>query len=162
MRTAVNNFQKSLFVLLLYGSTFAGFISDIAEGGRTMLYLAFDALIVFLSVLSLAHLRGRLVWIVLFILACIAVNFSYSSINILYSLNGVREIIILICIAIFYNKVFSEGNEELTEEYVEIFKKFGVIFLIAQIPVAFMQFYQHGPSDFVGGTFGDKGSGILT
>jgi len=63
---------------------------------------------------------------------------------------------------IFYNKVFSEDDEELTEEYIEIFRKFAVVFLIAQLPVAFMQYHEHGPSDWVGGTFGNKGSGILT
>lgn len=163
MRNAVNNFQKSVFILLLYGACFSGFLSDIAQSeGKTMLYIAFDGLIIFLSLLSLTYLRDRLTWVVLFILACIAVNLSYSSTDLMYSLNGVREIIILISIVVFYNKIFSEGNEELAEEYVEIIKKFSVFFLIAQLPVAFLQYYEHGPTDYVGGTFGNKGSGILT
>jgi hypothetical protein len=58
--------------------------------------------------------------------------------------------------------VFSEDNEDLAEEYVEIMKKFSLLFLLAQIPVAAWQFYQYGPTDYVGGTFGNKGSGILT
>lgn len=163
MRNAVNNFQKTIFIILLYASTFSGFLADIASsGGRTMLYVAFDGLIIFLSVISIAYMRGRFVWVVMFMLACIAINLSYSSINLMYSLNGVREIVMVISMAIFYNKVFDEDNEELAEEYIEIFKKFVVIFLIAQIPVAFMQYHEHGPSDWVGGTFGNKGSGILT
>ena len=163
MRNAVNNFQKSLFILLLYGSTFSGFLADIAlSGGRTMLYVAFDALMIFIAVISLAYLRGKLTWIVLFMIGCIAVNLSYSSTDMLYSMNGVREILIIIAMAIFFNKVFAEENEELAEEYVEIMKKFSVIFLIAQLPIAGWQFHQYGPSDYVGGTFGNKGSGILT
>lgn len=163
MRQAVNNFQKSIFIILLYASTFSGFLSDLfLSGGRTMLYVTFDALIIFLALISLSYMRGKIVWIILFIAATIAVNLSYSSTNLMYSLNGVREIVMLLAIVIFYNKVFSEGNEELTEEYVEIFRKFSVVFLLAQLPVAFMQFHEHGPSDWVGGTFGNKGSGILT
>lgn len=163
MRNAVNSFQKTIFILLLYGACFSGFISDIAfSSERTILYVAFDGLIIFLSLTSLAYLRGRLIWIVLFILACIGVNLSYSSIDLLYSLNGVREILILVSIVIFYNKIFSVDNEDLAEEYIELMKKFAVLFLIAQLPVAFMQYYQHGATDYVGGTFGNKGSGILT
>jgi len=163
MRNAVNNFQKSLFILLLYASTFGGFLADIAEtSGRTMLYVAFDGLILFLAIISLAYLRGKMTWVVLFIIACIGVNLSYSSSNLMASLNGVREIIMVVSMAIFYNKVFAEDNEDLAEEYVEIMKKFAVIFLIAQLPIAGWQFHQYGASDYVGGTFGNKGSGILT
>lgn len=163
MRNAVNNFQKSLFILLLIGSTFSGFLADLAlESGRTMLYLTFDVLIIFLSVISLAYLRGKLTLIVLFIIACIGVNLSYSDSNLLSSLNGVREIMIFVSMTIFYNKVFAEENEELADEYIGIMKKFSVFFLIAQLPVAAWQFHQYGASDYVGGTFGNKGSGILT
>src|SRR4030095_6328760 len=99
MRYAVNKFQKSIFILLLLAATFSGFVADAAlSGGKTALYVAFDGLIIFLSLLSLNDLRGRLTWIVLFIIACIGVNLSYSSTNLMYSLNGVREIMILISI----------------------------------------------------------------
>jgi hypothetical protein len=163
MRNAVNNFQKSLFIILLYASTFSGFIADLAlSGNRTALYFIFDGLIMFLAILSLSFLRGRLVWIVLFILACIGVNLSYSNNDLLYSFNGIREILIIVAIVIFYNKIFSEYDEELTGEYIDIFKKFAVVFLIAQLPVSLYQFITYGPSDYVGGTFGNKGSGILT
>jgi hypothetical protein len=163
MRNAVNSFQKTLFVILLYSTCFSGFLADLtASGSRTMLYVAFDGIMIFLAITSLAYLRGRLIWIVLFILATIAVNLSYSSTSMMYSLNGVREVVMVVAIVVFYNKIFAEGNEDVAEEYVEIFKKFSVIFLIAQLPVAFMQYYEHGPTDWVGGTFGNKGSGILT
>src|SRR5690606_16289547 len=45
---------------------------------------------------------------------------------------------------------------------VAIFRSFAFIFLISQIPIAFVQFLKFGPSDAVGGSFGDKGSGVLT
>lgn len=163
MYTAVNNFQKTVFFILLYISTFSGFITDIGmSGGRTSLSFIFDVLIIFLSILSISFLRGGLVWIVLIILACIGINLSYSGHNLMYSLNGIREIVVIPAIVIFYNKIFSENDEILTSEYVEMFKKFAILFLVAQLPVAFWQYMQYGPSDFVGGTYGNKGSGILT
>lgn len=163
MRYAVNNFQKTLFTILLYTATFYGFIADLVGwDSRSMLYVVFDGLMIFLAVISMAYLRGRLAWVVLFILGCIVVNLSYSSNSLMYSLNGVREILIVLAMAVFFNKVFAEDNEELAEEYISIFKKFAVFFVVAQVPVAFMQFHEHGPSDWVGGTFGNKGSGILT
>src|ERR1044072_6530112 len=119
MRNALNNFQKQLFFLLLYASTFSGVLADIAfSGGRTMLYVAFDGLIIFLSILSIAYMRGKFTWAVLFILGCIGVNLSYSSADLVSSLNGIREILMVVSMAIFYNKVFSDENEALAEEYV--------------------------------------------
>jgi hypothetical protein len=62
MRYAVNNFQKTVFILLLFASTFSGFLGDIAlSSGKTMLYVAFDGLIIFLALMSLGFLRGKLI-----------------------------------------------------------------------------------------------------
>lgn len=162
MRNAVNNFQKWLFTILLYGSTFSGLLTDVVTSAKTIMYLAFDGIMIFLGIISLRYLTGKLLWIVLFIIACIGVNLSYSSTDFLYSMNGVREILIIVALAIFYQKVFMEGNEDLTAEYIAIFKRFAVIFLVAQLPVAFLQFHTYGPTDWVGGTYGNKGSGTLT
>lgn len=159
MRNAVINLQKWVFVILLFASTLTGFLS---AGSKTMLYVIYDGLIIFLAITSLRYLRGRLILVVLFIIGCIAVNLSYSSDDFMYSMNGVREILILIGISIFLHKVFADDNEDIAEQYIEIFRKFAVFFLMVQLPVAFMQFHQHGPSDWVGGTFGNKGSGVLT
>lgn len=162
MRNAVNNFQKWIFTILLYGATFSGLLTDIVTSAKTALYVAFDGLMIFLAIISLRYLGGKMMWIVLFLLACIGVNLSYSSTDFLYSMNGVREILILIAVAIFYQKIFLDENEDLAVEYVAIFKRFAVIFLVAQLPVAFLQFHKYGPTDWVGGTYGNKGSGTLT
>lgn len=159
MRNAVNNLQRWIFIILLLTSTLTGFL---VGGGSTLLYVLYDAMIIFLAVTSLAYFRGRMVFIVLFVLACIAVNLSYSSGDFMYSMNGAREILILLGISIFFQKVFAEENEDVAIEYIEFVKKFSVFFLAIQIPVAFVQFTQHGASDWVGGTFGNRGSGILT
>lgn len=162
MRNAVNNFQKWLFTILLYGATFAGLLTDVVPSAKTMVYVAFDTLMIFLAIISLRYLSGKLIWVVLFLLACIGVNLSYSSTDFMYSMNGVREILILIAMVIFYHKIFLDDNEELSADYIAIFKRFAVIFLVAQLPVSVLQFHAHGPTDWVGGTYGNKGSGTLT
>ena len=159
MRTAVNNFQKWVFMLLLFASTVTGFLFS---EGKTIVYLAYDALIIFLAITSLRYLRGKMILVVLFMVICIGVNLSYSNNDIMYSMNGVREVLILVAISIFFHKIFADDNEDIGEEYVEIFKKFAVFFLVAQLPIAYLQFHEHGPSDWVGGPYGNKGSGILT
>lgn len=162
MRTAINNFQKTLFTILLFTSACSGLISDLASTGRSVFYFAFDVTIILLSIMSISRVRGSLAWVLLFIIICIGFNMSYNGNSLMYSLNGLREILNLLCLAIFLNDVFSDGNEELAEEYVEMFKKFATVFLVAQIPVALYQFSVHGPSDAVGGTYGSFGSGNLT
>lgn len=127
-----------------------------------MFYLVYDVLIIFLAVLSLGAIRSGLTWAMIFIVVCITFNFSYNEVPLMASLNGIREILILPCIAIFYNKVFAEGNEELTEQYIRIFIRYAVIFLLAQLPATFYQFMTYGPTDAVGGTLGAMGSGVLT
>lgn len=162
MRTAIDNFQRTLFTILLFASGCSGLISDIAEASRTGFYFAFDVIIIALSIMSISYVNSRLATVLLFIVACIGFNLSYSDNSLLYSLNGLREILNILCLVIFYNYVFSDGNEELAQEYVEIFRRFAIVFLIAQLPVATYQFSIHGPSDWVGGTYGSFGSGNLT
>lgn len=163
MRNAVNSFQKNLFVLLLYSSAFFGVITDVAGiTSHTPFYAAFDGLMILLGVLSLAEFRGRLVFVILFIITCIIINLSYTTASFYTSLNGTREIVTILAIVIFYSKLFAQRNEEVVEEYLALLRNFAFIFLISQIPVAFVQFLKYGPSDAVGGTFGNKGSGVLT
>jgi hypothetical protein len=162
MRTAVNNLQKTLFSILLYVSACSGLIADIAQSSRTAFYFAFDLTIIALALMSIAYVRAKLALVLVFIVGCIAFNLSYNGNDILYSLNGLREIITILCLAIYFNDVFSDENEELAAEYTELFKRFATVFLVAQLPVAAYQFSIHGPSDAVGGTYGNLGSGNMT
>lgn len=164
MREAVNKFQKNIFILLLYSSAYFGIAIDLAGvESRTAFYAAFDGMILLLGLLSFSKLRGSLVYILLLFIACFILNVSYSETSFIGSLNGFREILTVVFIVIFYNKVFAEGNEETTQEYIEILKKFGYIFLASQIPIAAFQYIQNGgPGDAVGGSYGAYGSGVLT
>jgi hypothetical protein len=112
--------------------------------------------------MSISRVNRGLAMVLLFIVAVIGFNFSYNGNPLSYSLNGIREILNVLCLAIFFSDIFSDGNEELAAEYVEVFRKFAVFFVIAQLPAAAYQFSVHGPSDWVGGTYGHFGSGNMT
>ncbi len=163
MQPAIDSFQRKVFIVLLYLSAFSGVISDIAMGGnRTIFYGIFDVLMIILGLTSLSALTVRLTYILIFLTGCFVFNLTYSPVSVYASLNGMREILVIMAMAAFYNKVFLEKNREMTEDYIEIIKKFAYIFLILQIPAAFGQWIKYGPSDFVGGTLGAWGSGILS
>jgi hypothetical protein len=163
MRRAVDNFQRIIFTILLFTSSCSGLIADlIGMSGRGSFYFAFDVTIIFLSLLSISRINRGLAMVLLFIVAVIGFNFSFNGNSLSYSLNGIREILNVLCLAVFFSDVFSDDNEELAAEYVETFKKFAVFFVVAQLPASMYQFSIHGPSDWVGGTYGNYGSGNMT
>jgi hypothetical protein len=163
MRRAVDNFQRLLFTILLFTSSCSGLVADLAGmSGRGIFYAAFDFTIILLALLSISRINKGLALVLLFIVGVMAFNISYSENSLSFSLNGIRELLNVLCLAIFFSDVFSDENEELAAEYIEIFKKFAVFFLVAQVPVAAYQFSVHGPSDWVGGTYGHFGSGNMT
>lgn len=163
MQLAIDNFQRKVFIFLLYLSACSGVISDIVmDGNRTIFYGTFDVLMILLGLMSLSFAGPRLLYILLFLIGCFVFNLTYSPVSVYSSLNGMREILAIVGMVLFYNKIFSEQKRELTEEYIDIIRKFAYIFLILQIPVAFAQWLKYGPSDFVGGTLGAWCSGVLS
>lgn len=163
MQAAIDLFQRRVFIFLLYISGFGGILSDIfLNSERGSLYALYDVLMITLGVTSLSVAGKKLSTILLFLVICFIINMSYAEVTAMTSLNGMREILGIMSMVTFYNKVFSEGNEDLAEDYIGIVTKYAPIFLVLQIPAAFSQNFRFGPSDYVGGTIGYLGSGILS
>ena len=163
MHLAIDSFQRKLFMVLLFASSISGLIAQyVLSGNKTPIYAAYDAIIITLGISSLSYIRAGLRNPIIFIVICFIINFSYSDVSLYASLNGSREIITIMSLCIFYNKVFADGNEEEAEWYIQLVSKFGIFFLLLQIPITFQQYLAFGPSDAVGGSFGFGGSGILT
>jgi len=163
MQAAIDSFQKRIFTLLLYVSGFGGILSDIfLNSQRGSLYATYDILMVLLGLTSLSFAGRKLSVILLFLVCCFIFNISYSEVPVLSSLNGMREILGIMSMVTFYNKVFSEGMEDMAEDCINIVRKYAPVFLALQIPAAFSQYIRFGPSDYVGGTIGFMGSGILS
>lgn len=151
-----------MFAILLFASGYSGIVMDMLGSTRTASYAVFDGLIIVLALMSIAFIRMKLAIVLLFIVGCIVFNLAQKDNDILYSLNGLREIINILCFAVYFSHVFDDDNEEQAEKHVELFKNFSFIFLISQLPAAAYQFSVHGPSDWVGGTYGNLGTGNLT
>jgi hypothetical protein len=163
MEYSINKLQKYLFILLLYQASFSPFVWDLLKStNRTALYLVSDGLIGLIALLSLSYLRGKLLAATLFIFAGFAINLTYAEATFSSFLNGIREIVMVIGIVLFFAKVFAPGNEALREEYLEVMKTFAFVFLFANLPIAFYQYMINGPTDAVGGSFGYGASGALT
>lgn len=163
MKYAIAKLQRSLFVVLLYSTAVFATICDQAGiTNRTPIWLIFEIIMLLLGVLSFSDVPRKMWYIIFFILGGIGFNFTYTAVPIAASINGVREILMVLAMAMFYFKIFATGNEQEAMRYVNIMKKFGWFFLFIQaIPVA-IQYKQFGPTDYVGGSYGWFSTGNLT
>lgn len=163
MTTAVSKLQRNVFVILLYVSAvYPTIFDELGITNRTSMFMGLDIAVYFLALFSLSTIPKGFGQILLVILGGIAINFSYAPVSMSISLNGVRETLVIISAAIFFYKVFSEGNEEEQMRYVRIMKTFGWFFLLVQIIPVAIQYKQYGPTDYVGGTYGWLSTGNLT
>ncbi len=163
MKTAVANLQRYIFVLLLYSSAvFATILDMTGNTNRTPFYVTFEALIFFLAITSLSAVPKGYGWILAFVLGGIIFNFTYSPVPLSASINGIREVVMVLAMPVFYYKIFAPGNEEEAMRYVRIFRKFAWVFLLIQFFPVMIQYKQFGPGDYVGGTYGWMCSGSLT
>jgi hypothetical protein len=162
LAASTGSFDRNVFALLLYLSGFTGVIFDfIGPGQKTISYLTFDALIMLLVLRTVSSLSYRLLVVVLFFVVCFVINMTFSKASLFASVNGLREIIMLPALAIFFHAIFNSDNEENKWKYIRLMKKYATLFLILQIPFAAYQFLMYGASDFVGGTLGAGSSGIM-
>ncbi|MBA4166422.1 MAG: hypothetical protein H0X41_02570 [Chitinophagaceae bacterium] len=163
MKAAIANLQRNIFVILLYASSVSGMACDLANiTNRSAVFAAWDTIMLFLILFSLYYVPKGYALIVALLLTATILNFVYSPVSLLVSLNGVREILVFILLPIFYYKVFANGNEEETSRYIRIFKNFSWFFLLIQVPATVFQYIQFGASDAVGGTYGSLNSGSLS
>jgi|GEM_PF-2749430 len=163
MKAAVANLQRYIFIFILYSSAVYSTIFDqTGITNRTPVYVILDCLIYFLAILSLSTIPRSFFAIIALILGGIFINFTYTPVPLSVSLNGIREILVMLAVPIFYYKVFAEGNEAETMRYVRILKTFGWFFLLVQIVPVLIQYKQFGASDSVGGTYGWLSTGNLT
>lgn len=164
MKTAVNSFQRWLFTILLYVSAVSGIVTDMVGGlaSRTTLNAFYDGIIIFLALLNISATPKGFGIILVLMITGIIFNFSYSPVSLYISINGIREILMVICLPVFYYGVFSRGNEDEQLRYIHLFQKFAWFFLIINVSASFSQYVHYGPSDFVGGTYGNFNGGLLT
>jgi hypothetical protein len=163
MKAAIANMQRYVFVIFLYVSAlYTPILDQLGLMNRTGIYIVFDCIIYFLAFFSLSTIPKGFRSIIALILIGIFLNFTYSPAPLSVSLNGIREVLAILAVPIFYYKIFAEGNEQEAMRYIRIMKKFTWFFLLIQIVPVMIQFKQFGPTDYVGGSYGWLNTGNLT
>ena len=159
-------FRMALFFLVLTFHAYISILSATLLPGNSniarYLFAISDMVIVGLALTAFWRNRryyGSIaLW--LFLLAAL-LTFIYNAhrMGITATLNGLREPAFFISSLIIIYDFFQSRVREL---FVAHFTRFLLIFALLQIPVTVYQVITFGATDYVGGTFGWGGSGILT
>ncbi len=158
-------FRITILLLVLYVSAFKGFLFDVFSVEKQLtstILLAEDVLVTALGVSLLRNTRRRYVFAFVFLLLISLINYlNNDSASLTQYLSGLRELANFVCFFVIFHAVFCSEYKIVFEKN---FKRFVLIFLFSQIPVSIYQYLSHGSTagDWVGGTLGTGGSGVLT
>ncbi len=157
MSLKINLIFFSLYIASFGEFVLANFFG--IENSNSLIFLLVDILI-FSIVLSFLKLGSRYTKYLVIILIISSITYLLNrETSLIFHLHGLREIIFPVSLFIIFERLFTANYKQ---GVIIRFKRFAYIFLTLQIPVSFIQFFQFGPGDFVGGTIGKGGSGILT
>jgi hypothetical protein len=152
------NFLFFSLYLAAFGEFVLSSILNIQNSSSIIFFLV--DLIVFSIAISFLKINSRYAKYLLILFLISSVTFLLNSeASLMLHINGLREILFPISLLIIFERLFASQNNQGT---IKRFKQFAFIFLSIQIPVCIIQFLQFGPGDFVGGTIGKGGSGVLT
>lgn len=120
-------------------------------------------MILVMIAISSFSIKGNKILITLMLLFLMVSVISYfiniKGLSLLSFINGMRDFLPYFLFPVIFIKI-SQFNDY--ESLVRMINRFLYIFLIIQIPVSIQQFLEMGAGDYVGGTFGLGGSGVLT
>lgn len=149
---------------MLFISGFVNFLVEFAGLGINVSYMSalLDMILVMIAMSSFS-IKGNKILITLMLLFLVVSVISYfiniKGLALLSFINGMRDFLPYFLFPVIFIKIFQFNDYELL---VKMMNRFLLVFLIIQIPVSFQQFIEMGAGDYVGGTFGLGGSGILT
>lgn len=152
----------NLLFVALYLAGFGDFLlSSIfsLENFSTVLLIAIDLILISIAISFLSFRSKYNKYLIVFLTISSITYLLNSESSILFHLHGLREILIIICLFIIFEKLY---KSYYIDNIINRFKLFTYLFLGIQIPVSFIQYLKYGPGDFVGGTLGKGGSGVLT
>lgn len=153
-------FKINLFVsLLILIGIIKYYLEFISEGVGSIIMVVIDVTIMYLA-FSVMDKKSRHAKSLIAFLIISSLTFFISHSNSLTShVNGIRELLSLFFIFIFFERVFRSEYIYYLNSLITIFAK---LFLVIQIPVSFIQYLIFGPGDGVTGTLGPGCSGVLT
>lgn len=158
--------RATLFVLVfLFNGIQKGTVEYIVPGlDRIFRYVVFagDAVILLLAVMAVLRTRsfaGTRAWLLLLVSSFFTLAVNLELTGVATHLAGLREpLFLLSSLVLCYDLLTTEGEERFESN----FSRALLAFVVLQIPVTIYQFLRYGASDYVGGTFGWGGSGIIS
>ena len=151
-----------LFVILYVFSFYKGigYFIPAFNASITIVMILCSIVLFLVSLFSYKYLTKKFVYFLIGLLVLFLASTIFArDISLPLSFLGILDIIsIFSCIAIV-NEIESRKKFMILFNRILIFCK---IFLIVQIPVSILQYIRYGANDFVSGTLGSGGSGILT
>ncbi|HTD92748.1 MAG TPA: hypothetical protein VK644_03005 [Chitinophagaceae bacterium] len=159
IRFRVNILLFTLYFSCLYKGA-GQFIRPLFTNG-SVINLFIDLLIIFLGIVSIPTASKRTVRGLFVLLIISTLTYLLNSGNKLDEhINGLRELLSIFMLLIIFSSLSKTGY---LDDFTLRFRKFAMIFLVLQIPMAVYQVKQFGIGDRVGGTYGlYGGSGVLS
>lgn len=167
MNLVVDKYKLVRAIILgtLYIAAFYPFVMQ--ESGLISLFdkvnsplmLLFDAAAILLGVLTLRKTVDIIMLLTLLVISFVS-TCLFNGGSIVFWLNGLR--MYLPCIFIIASLRYITADVRCRDDFVRRMDKFLYIFLWAQAPVITFQYLRYGAGDFVGGTIGHMGSGMMS
>jgi len=158
---------KKLLTFIIFYYFFIGVISEnLIEFNSILKSISFiiDVFVVLFALSVLKKIKTnessfKMGYLFFLIISSFTFILNYPNISLLSHLNGLREFLFFISSLVLFSFVFENSNAIVIIQWM---RKIILIISILQIPISLIQFSVHGANDYVGGSFGRGGSGILT
>lgn len=157
-------FKIYIIISLLFISGFVNFFVEFAGLGINVSYVSalLDMILVMVAMFSFGIKGNKMLiaFMLLFLMVSILSYFiNIKDLTLVSFVNGMRDFLPYFLFPVIFIRIFQHNDYK---SLVKIMNRFLYIFLIVQIPVSIQQFIKMGAGDYVGGTFGLGGSGVLT
>lgn len=155
----------NIFFICIIFHVYSGFIADTMFDKSTLINIfraIADILIIYISVFSFRQKSNRIIGLfigVYFVLSFMTYVVNYEYYDIMTHFNGLRDPLLFLCSLSLFNYILNSNQKA---KFIKTFNKFLIFFAISQIPISFIQYFEFGAGDSVGGSFGGGGSGMLT
>jgi hypothetical protein len=127
-----------------------------------LLVVGGDAVVILLAATVLLRNRsfyGTRVWLLFLFTGALTILYNLEYTSVALQLSGLREPLFFLSCLIIVHDILSSEEDKL---FVGRMTLFILVFAVLQVPVSIYQFARYGPSDYVGGTFGWGGPGLVS
>ncbi len=155
-------YQRVLFIAFWIRAVWGFFASDfftVMKAAEPVVFLAFDAVIVALGLVTMSRKRD-IIYALVFIGVTYFTTCVLNGLGIIFYLNGLRDFIPYLFLIPIANYFISDPERK--ERFVEDFDRQLFWFLVIQVPCVLFQFFMYGAGDMGGGSLGHWNSGIIT